>query len=280
VSGVCDETIEMRGLRFHYRDWPGPHDGAQVIIALHGFTGHARSWDAFATDMSKTHRVIALDQRGHGESAWAPPDAYGTLEMVADLEAFVAALGLNAFSLVGLSMGGRVSIAYAGGRPKALKRLVIVDIAPEIEAKGLSTIRERAAAQDVFATKDLAFAAARANNSVPPVEHHRHRVMHSLMRTSSGEWTYLYDRVMRDPAHTRAGQSAAEGWACVAAINVPALLVRGEHSDILSPAVAGRFIDSAVDARLVEVAGSGHSVPLDKPNEFLAVTSTFLRESS
>src|ERR1017187_3335920 len=117
TAPVADELIEMRGLRFHYRDWPAQHAGAPDLVLLHGFTGHARSWDAFAEAMTDRYRVLALDQRGHGESAWSPEARYGNDEMVEDLQAFVAALKLDASTLVGLSMGGMVAMHYAGQRP-------------------------------------------------------------------------------------------------------------------------------------------------------------------
>ena len=90
MENVRDELVEMRGLRFYYRDWAGPKPDAQTLVLLHGYTGHARSWDAFAAAMSKRYRVLALDQRGHGQTEWAPPTAYDTSEMVADMDAFVA----------------------------------------------------------------------------------------------------------------------------------------------------------------------------------------------
>src|SRR5665213_2067416 len=138
---VTDELIEMRGLRFHYRDWPSKRADAPDLLLLHGFTGHARSWDAFAEAMSDRYRVFALDQRGHGETGWAGADSYGNPEMVDDLAAFVAALGLQRFSLLGLSMGGMVAINYAGRRPEQLAALVIVDIGPHIETAGASRIQ-------------------------------------------------------------------------------------------------------------------------------------------
>jgi pimeloyl-ACP methyl ester carboxylesterase len=61
-TGVRDETVELNGLRFHYRDWG--NTGAQPLACLHGFTSHARSWDTFATAMRDRYRVLALDQRG------------------------------------------------------------------------------------------------------------------------------------------------------------------------------------------------------------------------
>lgn len=276
MTNVQDELIELRGLRFHYRDWLSSNANAKDLVLLHGYTGHARSWDAFAAAMSDTYRVLALDQRGHGETQWAPPQAYGTREMVTDLEAFVAAMGLSDFTLLGLSMGGIVSIGYAGARPPELSRLVIVDIAPEIAAAGLQKIVTNVARSDTFATREEAFARARQDNPIPPVEHHRHRVTNSLMRTEEGLWTYRYDRALRDASVPRETIPAEEGWELVANFNVPTLLIRGELSDILAPEIAERMAKDIPDCQLREVAGSGHPVPLDQPESFLEVAREFL----
>lgn len=273
---VRDEMVEMRGLRFCYRDWPSKKANAQDLVLLHGYTGHARSWDAFAQAMSSRYRVLALDQRGHGQTQWAPPDAYDTREMVTDLEAFVAALRLTNFALLGLSMGGLVSIGYAGKRPAALAKVVIVDIAPELDTEGLKRIQAGVVRSDVFESVDEAYMRARADNPIPPDDQLRHRVEYSLMHREDGRFTYRYDRALRDPANPRKGIPADEGWRLVANINVPTLLVRGELSDILSKPVAARMANAIANCRLVEVAGSGHPVPLDKPDAFLDAVATFL----
>ncbi len=276
VDNVRDELIELRGLRFAYRDWASATPNAPDLVLLHGYTGHARSWDHFARAMSSRYRVLALDQRGHGQTQWAPRDAYGTPEMVADLEAFVAALGLSNYALLGLSMGGLVSIGYAGKRPAALGKLVIVDIAPEIDRDGLTRIQAGVVRSDVFASVDEAYARARADNPIPPDDQLRHRIAYSLMRRDDGQYTYRYDPALRDPANPRTGIDADEGWRLVANINVPTLLVRGEISDILSKPVAARMAQTIPDCRFVEVAGSSHPVPLDKPDAFLDAAATFL----
>ena len=226
--------------------------------------------------MSKQYRVLALDHRGHGATEWAPADQYGTMEMVADLDAFVSALRLERFVLLGLSMGGMVAIAYAGARPVQLARLVIVDIAPEIAAEGIQNIQQSVARSDVFDTVEDAFRRARADNPVPPEGHHYDRVRASLMRTDEGKWTYRYDRALRDPGSQRLRLTVDEGWDAVASFNVPTLLIRGEHSPLLSRDVADKFVSIAKNSQLVEVPGSGHPVPLDKPEGFLDAVQTFL----
>ena len=276
MPAIRDELIELRGLRFYYRDWASAKPNAQTLLLLHGYTGHARSWDSFAEAMSSRYRVLALDQRGHGQTQWAPPTAYDTSEMVADVDAFVKALGLTNFALLGLSMGGLVSIGYAGKRPAGLAKLVIVDIAPEIDVEGLKRIQAGVVRSDVFDSIDEAYARARTDNPLPPDDQLRHRVQYSMMRRDDGKFTYRYDRALRDPANPRKGIPPEEGWRLVANIDVPTLLVRGEISDILSKPVAARMAKAIPNCRLVEVAGSGHPVPLDKPDAFLDAVATFL----
>jgi pimeloyl-ACP methyl ester carboxylesterase len=275
-STVRDELVQLRGLRFYYRDWPAAKANAQTLVLLHGYTGHARSWDALARTLQSRYRVLALDQRGHGQTDWAARDQYDTSEMVADLDAFVAALGLDNFALLGLSMGGLVSIGYAGRRPSQLAKLVIVDIAPEIDVEGLKRIQAGVVRSDVFETRDEAVARARADNPIPPLDQLRYRVEYSLMRRADGRYTYRYDPALRDPTNPRKGIPADEGWKLVANIDVPTLLVRGEVSDILSRGVAARMAETIPNCRLVEVAGSGHPVPLDKPDAFAAALGGFL----
>ncbi len=272
---VADELIELRGLRFHYRDWPSTRPDAPDLVLLHGYTGHARSWDAFAEGMTDRYRVIALDQRGHGETGWAPADKYGVDDMADDLAAFVSALGLTGFTLLGLSMGGMVTMEYAGRRPAALAAAVIVDIGPEIVRSGGARIQAGTASVDLFDSREAAFAAARAENNLPPEDHHRHRVDYSLMRLADGRWTWRYDRALRSVGALRV-RDPATGWASCANIDVPTLLIRGDRSDILSAEIAAKMIDTIPDARFVLVGTSGHSVPLDAPEGFLSAARSFL----
>jgi len=276
LTQVSDELIQLRGLRFHYREWPSATPNAQVLVLLHGYTGHARSWDEFAAAMSTRFRVLALDQRGHGEIQWAPATAYGTTEMVQDTQAFVQAMGLKDFLLLGLSMGGIVAIGYSGLAPPELERLVIVDIAPEIAASGLQRIQQNVARSDVFDSREAAFERAHKDNPIPPQAHQRRRVYESLMRTDDGSWTYRYDPALRDTSNPRERTSAADGWKLVENINVPTLLLRGELSNILDRDVAEKMVDTLQDGKLVEIEGSGHPVPLDKPDEFLQAVDAWL----
>ena len=158
---TLDQSAMLGGLRFHYREWPNP--GAQALVLLHGFTGHARSWDSFASAMQSKYHVYALDQRGHGDSDWT--DDYSADAMVEDVQKWVTALGLKQFVLLGLSMGGRNAYQFASQHPEEVERLVIVDIGPEIASAGSTRIVSGVQANDVFATPEAAVAAGRAGNA-------------------------------------------------------------------------------------------------------------------
>jgi pimeloyl-ACP methyl ester carboxylesterase len=276
TATVEDRLVMLRGLRFHYRDWP--NEGAPMLVLLHGYTGHARSWDSFASAMQPDFRVIALDQRGHGESGWA--DDYSPERMVEDIEAFVTALGLGRFSLLGLSMGGRNAYHYAARRPETLEALVIVDIGPELIASGMERIRTGVLMPDVFDSSEDAFLASRAENPIPPEDELRHRVYNNLMQTEDGRWTFRWDKAMRAPERPIQRPDAEQQWALLPKITCPTLIVRGEISYLFARDVAERMVREIPDARLVEVAGASHSVPLDQPEGFLEAVRPFLQEQS
>jgi len=276
TATVVDELIELRGLRFHYRDWTSLRPDAPALVLLHGFTGHARGWDVFAKAMTDRYRVLALDQRGHGESGWGPADQYGVEDMADDLTAFVRALNLKDFAVLGLSMGGMVTIEYAGRGVRPPAACVIVDIGPEIDRTGFARLSSNVTASDMFDSREAAFAAARADNSRPPEAMHRERTDAGLMRTDDGRWTHRYDRALRSPGVLRRREPEI-AWRSCEAIVAPTLIVRGEASDILSPAIAERMLNVIPDARLVTIPAASHAVPYDAPNEFEAAVRDFLR---
>ncbi len=269
---VQDKTVALNGLRFHYRDWG--HEGARPLVLLHGFTSHARSWDTFARAMSGRYRVLALDQRGHGETQWATD--YAPERMVEDVDAFARVLGLERFALLGLSMGGRNAYGYTGLHPQTVERLVIVDIGPEVVPAGSERIRAGVQATDVFDDPEEAFRAARAANPRASDAELRHRVTNNLMQRDDGRWTFRYDAALRAPDRPLRRPDPETTWALLRRITCPTLLVRGAESDILSRETAERMVREIPDCSLVEVPDSGHSVPLDNPAGFLAAVREFL----
>ena len=104
-----DGYVTLNGMRFHYSDWG--NDAAPPLLLLHGVTGHTRQWDRFAGEMIDSFHVIALDQRGHGETDWGK--TYRPQDFDEDLRAFVTELGIAPVTIVGQSLGGRIGTGFA-----------------------------------------------------------------------------------------------------------------------------------------------------------------------
>lgn len=274
---VRDEYVLLDdGLRIHLRSWPGP-PFAPTVVLLHGYTGHARTWDTLAERLVDRRRVVAIDARGHGESGWAPDGDYSVARQVADVVDVLAALRLPRATVLGLSMGGRTALDLAATHPDLVDRLVVVDIGPEVAASGAARIGARAAQPDVFDDPDEAYAALRAGNAIAPEAALRARARQNLMLRPDGRWTWRYDAALRGPGGTGLPRpDPAEQWALLPRITAPTLLVRGELSDVLAADDAARMVREIPHCTFVEVAGSGHSVPLDKPDEFAAAVLPFL----
>ena len=109
---------------------------------LHGRAAHAHWFDRVAGAFADRFHVLALDQRGHGESQWPVPPAYAT-EDSSDLLAVIDALGWERAILVGYWMGGHNSMAFSAWHPNRVRGLVNLDSRPSIPAKRLSTLRGR-----------------------------------------------------------------------------------------------------------------------------------------
>ena len=131
--------LSLNGLRFHYLEWSSKR--APTIVMLHGLRAYARTWDKLAPRFQDRFRVLALDQRGRGETEWDPEANYYTDAYLADLEAFVDALELERFILVGHSMGGTTAYVYTARHPDRIERTVVENIGPGSAVEGAGSER-------------------------------------------------------------------------------------------------------------------------------------------
>jgi pimeloyl-ACP methyl ester carboxylesterase len=267
-------AVRVNGISLHYLDW-GATDAPPVVL-LHGITGHARVWDHLATRLLPGHRVLALDQRGHGDSDPAPDDDYRVGTMADDVAAFAASLRLTRFALIGHSMGGRIAIKYAADHVARLQRLVIIDIGPEIALAGLQRVRDMMAqSPERIESEEWAVEYIRRANPLQDIGMLRERVRHGLKRLSDGELTWKYARGLRDMMR-EGRRDTVDLWEPLPRISCPTLVMRGAESDILSADVAKKMTERLPDGRLVEIEGAGHTVPADRPEEFVRQIRAFL----
>jgi pimeloyl-ACP methyl ester carboxylesterase len=266
-----NERVAIGDLELHYLDWGTA--GLPSLICLHGITQTAHSWDEIAPALAPRYHVLALDQRGHGDSAWPPDGDYRIATQSRDVEAFVAAVARPPAILLALSMGGLNAMTMAARVPALVRALVVVDIAPQVERKGVEHIRSFVAATEELDSFDAFVERAHAFNPRRSLDNIRDRLRHNLRRLPNGRWTWKYDPALRNPA--RVGGDLGGLWDQVAAIRCPVLIVRGGESDILAPETAARLA-GLVHAEVRTVPGAGHSVMGDNPAGFLAAVEPFL----
>lgn len=269
-----ERTVKVNGITLHYLDWGPP--AAPPVVLLHGITGHARVWDHLAERLVPGRRVLALDQRGHGDSDPAPDDDYRVATMADDVAAFAGSLQLDRFALLGHSMGGRIAIQYAAAHAARLERLVIVDIGPDIALAGLQRVRDMMAqSPERIESEEWAVDYIRRANPLQDLDLLRQRVRHGLKRRPDGELTWKYAKGLRDMMRT-GRRDEVDLWEPLPRIPCPTLVVRGAESDILSSEVAKKMTERLPDGRLVEIPGAGHTVPADRPDDFVRHVRGFL----
>ncbi|MDA0256166.1 MAG: alpha/beta hydrolase [Chloroflexi bacterium] len=286
-----DREVTLGGLRFHYLDWGNAE--LSTVVLLHGGSQTAHTWDVAALLLRERYHLVALDQRGHGDSEWTPdPEQDTTPLMVEDTRAFLAHVerehpGASPLVLVGMSMGGGVALRYAAESPPALRALVIVDVAPETIPRGGEGMRRfRAETETLDRFEDFLERAVRFNPDRPEA-HLRYSLLHALKQTDDGRWTWKYDprRHAGEEDGDEAAEQAAretretrerETWAAVRAIRVPTLFVHGGASAVVAQDAIRRAAEAMHDGRWLSVAGASHTVQGDKPAEFARAVGDFL----
>lgn len=270
-----DAYIELNGARFQYLTWGNPQD--PPLLLLHGFTNCAATWTPLAIPLSKGYYVLALDQRGHGDSAEAQTVPGGPT-LAEDALAFLDGLDLAAVDLLGHSMGGNVALQLAAAHPARVKRLVVVDIGPEFSGRSDARLAQ------IASTKRAAYDTL--DEVVEYLKLVDRRAPESILRaeagwltrlTSDGKYAWKHFRDIGGHAGRKtAAKPKVDRWEIVRAVRCPTLIIRGAESDILAAELAPRMAAAMTDARLIEIAGAGHYVHRDNYADFAAAVLDFL----
>ncbi|TDC38780.1 alpha/beta hydrolase [Micromonospora sp. 15K316] len=245
-------SLTVNGRRLSYLDFGGPDP---VLIALHGHFSEGADFAPLAERLGSRWRVIALDQRGHGESDRATD--YDRGGYVGDVMALLDHLGLAEVALLGHSLGGVNAYQFAARHPDRVTALVVEDIGAvcDIDLTFAQGLPERAATRDGLVDA--------LGNAAPYLER--------TFRQRANGWGFSFD-----PADTVRSQQALTGdhWHDWLNVRCPTLLIRGTRSDELS---AGHARDMAekLSAALVELP-AGHVVHHDQPDAYAECVRRFL----
>lgn len=275
MSDSHDRFVKVNGVILHYLEWEGRKEPPMLL--LHGATGHAHLWDAFAPAFTDSYRVIALDQRGHGESQWASPPAYRAEDYVADLTEFIDALGLREITLVGHSMGALHATIYAGTYPDRVRRLVFIDIeaCPQLKWReylrqaGQRPHREFSSIHEVVEREVIFLTGPSRDVSREFLER---IAAYGMRRLTNGRLTYRYDRA------TIALWDDYDVRPYLPKILCRVLFVRGAASPVLSRETAQEITQAFRAGELVEIESAGHMVMLDNPSGLARAVNEFLLE--
>ena len=252
------------------------------VLLLHGGGQTRHAWGGTAATLARAGwHAIAIDLRGHGDSDWAPAGDYRLDAHVRDLVSIVGQLDRPP-ALVGASLGGMISLMAEGeARTSLASALVLVDIAPRTEQTGVARILGFMTAHpDGFATLDDAADAVAAYQPERPRPQNSDGLKKNLRLGDDGRYRWHWDPAMmsgegrmnatRDPARL---EHAARN------IRVPALLVRGRMSDVVSETGAREFLALCPHAEYVDVSGAGHMVAGDQNDPFTDAVVGFLRHA-
>lgn len=258
--------LTVNGLRLHYLDWGNPM--APAVVCVHGLRGNAHAFDAFAARIRDRAHVLSLDVRGRGDSAWAPDGVYTADAYVSDFAGVTDALGLQKFTLIGTSMGGRIAMHYVGRHPERLERLIINDIGPDGEAGSDRITAEAASTPDFFGSLEegIAYRSERlpAFRRLDEAEQ-RVQILHHLRADADGRWVWKNDPAFLRQRVLHGAESHSQLWEVLARVPCPTLLLWGTASDVLSEAQARRMIATLPHGELVPIPGVGHAPTLSEP---------------
>ena len=272
-----DRSVPANGMNFHYLEWGQP--GNPLIVMLHGGSQQAHSWDFVSLPLSEDYHIIALDQRGHGDSDWAEDGDYTVEAHQGDIDGFVAAMGLSNFHLIGHSMGGRNSYVWASRHPELLKSLVIVDTGPVAQSRGRNRIQNFRELPDELDSFEE-FADRVQEYTGRSREQTLGALKYSIRQRADGKWSWKYDKLLRTPGRQGPAWSSEQLWDAVAKITCPTLVVRGGDSDIFADETMQRMQQVIANCATVTVPHAGHLVAGDNPVDFLAAVRNFYNKLS
>lgn len=250
----------------------GGGQGAPLLLC-HGMAANSYWWATTVPALREHFRVAAMDFSGHGDSAWAQDGVYDTQRWMEDIETARRELGFTRFMLCGHSMGARIALEYAKQRPEALSGLIAIDFLPASKhAKGRRSFHTRTPHQPVY--DDLPRMIEKFHlqpaGTLLTAEEMRDFAQYCIKRSEGGGYTWKFD--------WRAFLYRYEDiWPTLPDVRVPALIVRGEHSTIISAPDLERVVRELPNAYGAQIPRAHHHIPLDAPRQLAVEMTGFLK---
>ncbi len=269
------------GLKLHYRDYPG--DAAKMpIICVPGLTRNVRDFAHLGNWLDGKRRIVMVNLRGRGDSEYAKDSAsYHPKTYVTDIVKLMDEIGLPKAVFFGTSLGGIVTMVMASQHPRRVAGVLLNDIGPEIDQRGLNRIAEYVGQGRSFDTwahtaRDIAGESA----DIFPDYSLKDWIAFAkkLYRmNSSGRIKLDYDMKISEPFESKGGGEDALWRALGYLQDVPTLILRGALSDLFSAATARKMASKLKDAELVTIPRVGHAPTLEEPASLDAIAALLQR---
>lgn len=268
-----DKWVIANGLRLHYLDWGGDRTKKPLLL-LHGIGGHAHQWDDFAPRFRESHHVIAIDERGCGDSDWSR-DGYSVQSYAVDVGEFARATGLFPFDYYGHSQGSRFGMPVGAYFGELVDHLVLGDYGPlpDPSPAGRETAQRRQSRGGQrprgFFSPQQAFDWHREQDPEASEDALWRTVKHAYRTNFDG---ILVPKTDPDILWLNGRTALKEGpflWDCVARISCRTLVLRGEVSTVLDRAQAEQMVATIPGGRATmhEVPGAGHGLHNENPDD-------------
>jgi pimeloyl-ACP methyl ester carboxylesterase len=276
----ASKFISINGLRLHYLDFGDR--GKPPLVCIHGLSGNAHNFDSLAQHLENDYHVISIDVRGRGDSQWGPADDYNHAVYTTDLAALIDQLQFPTVTLIGTSMGGAIAMLYAGGYPERIERIILNDIGPEVDPRGIRRITDyMSTAPTEFGS--IAQVADFYRENYPLMQRIPEQALLEFVKwavtpSERGTLKWKLDPAIRNVPRSGSGARPLDMWVPYARIAAPVLVIRGADSDILSRVTASRMCAVLPQlARIVEVPEVGHAPSLLEPDALTAIRQFLAR---
>jgi pimeloyl-ACP methyl ester carboxylesterase len=274
LTATEPRRLAIAGLSLHgfhrvvYYEWGAP-DNPRVVVCVHGLGRNGRDFDVVGETLAPSHRVLAVDMPGRGESDWlTDPNDYVFATYLTTLTALIARSGAETVDWIGTSMGGLLGIVMAAQPKSPVARLVINDVGPAIEAAAIERIRSYFGTDPAFATyAEIAqyIRAVSAPFGSLTEAQWDHMTRTNVRQRPDGTWRLAYDPGIAVPFRNSAAPT--DLWMLWDAVRCPTLLLRGAQSDLLSAATAAQMASRGPRPAVIEFAGVGHAPMLLTPDQ-------------
>ncbi len=289
MEGPTSHIYFSQRLRLHYVDWG--NEDAPTLLLIHGGRDHCRNWDWVAEALKDDYHVIAPDLRGHGDSAWMVGGSYNQIDYVYDIAQLLRQTTRTPVTIIGHSLGGSISLQYAGLYPEMVTKLVAIEgMGPPPEF-----IKERIdqpiADRLHLWVEDLRKLSGRMPRRYPSLEEAyermqtenphltetraRHLTIHGSNQNEDGTYSWKFDNYVR--TFPPIGIDFEQQYKLWERISCPTLLVRGTESWASDPEKDGRAAHFQ-NAKVVNIRKAGHWVHHDQLDRFMKITRDFLAD--